>query len=67
MKILAPGTDVTIEQATIPGKITAASIRVDHVSYEVTYYADYMQRTVWCAESELMIKPKQKKLEVGFK
>ncbi len=37
MKVLAPGTDVTIEQASIPAKITTVNIHSDHVRYEVTY------------------------------
>ena len=67
MKILQPGTDVTIEQANIPGKISAVIIRANHVTYEVIYYADFIQRTVNCSENELLIRPRTKKVDVGFK
>ena len=52
MKVLAPGTDVTIEQASIPGKISSVNIHSDHVRYEVIYYVDYSQRTATLAENE---------------
>lgn len=67
MKLLTPGTDVTIEQANIPGRISAIIIRPDHVMYEITYYVDYAQRSVNCREDELQVKPKAKRLTVGFK
>ncbi len=67
MKVLAPGTDVTIEQASIPGKISSVNIHSDHVRYEVTYYVDYSQRTATLAENELQVNTKNKKMIVGFK
>lgn len=67
MKVLAPGTDVTIEQANIPGRISAVIIKADHVVYEVMYYADFVQRYVNCSEDELQVKPREKRLMVGFK
>ena len=67
MKILQPGTDVTIEQANIPGKINAVIIKADHVAYEVKYYCDFVMRTVECSENELLIRPRTKKVDVGFK
>lgn len=67
MKVLAPGTDVTIEQASIPGKISSVNIHSDHVRYEVTYYVDYSMRTATLAESELQVNTKNKKMIVGFK
>lgn len=67
MKVLAPGIDVTIEQANIPGKISAVIIKPDHVIYEVKYYCDFVMRTVECTENELLIRPRTKKVEVGFK
>ena len=67
MKVLQPGTDVTIEQANIPGKISAVIIKADHVVYEVMYYADFVQRYVNCSEDELQVKPREKRLVVGFK
>lgn len=67
MKVLAPGTDVTIEQASIPGKISSVNIHSDHVRYEVTYYVDYSLRTATVAENELQVNTKNKKMIVGFK
>jgi hypothetical protein len=67
MKVLSPGTDVTIEQANIPGKITTVNIHADHVRYEVTYYVDYTQRTATLAERDLLVNAKNKKITVGFK
>ena len=67
MKVLAPGTDVTIEQASIPGKISSVNIHSDHVRYEVIYYVDYSQRTATLAENELQVNTKNKKMIVGFK
>lgn len=67
MKVLAPGTDVTIEQASIPAKITTVNIHADHVRYEVIYYVDYSQRTATLAENELQVNTKNKKMIVGFK
>ena len=67
MKVLSPGTDVTIEQANIPGKINAVIIKADHVVYEIKYFADFVERVVCCNEDELQVKPKEKRLEIGFK
>ena len=67
MKVLAPGTDVTIEQANIPGKISAVIIKADHVAYEIKYFADFVERVVSCSEDELQVRPKEKRLEIGFK
>jgi len=67
VKVLPPGIDVTIEQANIPGKISAVIIRADHVVYEIKYYADFVMRTVECCEDELQVKPREKRLTVGFK
>lgn len=67
MKVLAPGIDVTIEQANIPGKISSVIIKPDHVAYEVKYYCDFVERFVNCSESELQVNTKAKRLTVGFK
>ena len=67
MKVLSPGTDVTIEQANIPGKISAVIIRANHVAYEIKYYVDFAMRTVECSEDEIQTKPREKRLTVGFK
>ena len=67
IKVLSPGTDVTIEQANIPGKISTVNIRADYVTYSVTYYADFVQRIVECSEDELQVRPREKRLTVGFK
>lgn len=67
IKVLSPGTDVTIEQANIPGKIATVNIHADHVRYEVTYYVDYAMRTATVAENELQVNTKNKKMIVGFK
>lgn len=67
IKVLSPGTDVTIEQASIPAKITSVNIHADHVRYEVTYYVDYSQRTATVAENELQVNTRNKKMIVGFK
>ena len=66
IKVLAPGTDVTIEQANIPGKVSSVNIKVDYIVYEVTYYADFTQRYAYCSEHELQVNTKNKKLSVGF-
>ena len=67
IKVLSPGTDVTIEQANIPGKISSVNIHADHVRYEVTYYVDYSMRTATLSEGELQVNTKNKKMIVGFK
>ena len=67
MKVLSPGTDVTIEQANIPGKINAVIIKADHITYEIKYFADFVERVVSCNEDELQVKPSEKRLTVGFK
>lgn len=67
IKVLSPGTEVTIEQANIPGRISMVNIKEDHITYEVTYYSDFMQRTVNCSEHELQVNTKNKKMTVGFK
>jgi hypothetical protein len=67
IRVYPPETDVTIEQANIPGKITAVIIRSDHVSYEVTYYADFTQRIITCSENELQVKMTARKIPIGFK
>lgn len=65
IKILPCGTDVIILQANITGKITCVAIRFEHVIYEITYYSEQVQQTVWCNECEFF--PAGKKENIGFK
>jgi len=64
LTIFPCGTDVVIIQPSLPGKITCIAIRFDTVAYEVTYYIDGVQQSVWCNQDEFI--PGSKKRKVGF-
>ena len=67
IKILPPGTDVTVTQAGVIGRISKVIIGYDSLSYEVTYYIDGVRQVVPCDEAELQICAGVKKASVGFK
>lgn len=67
IKILPPGTDVTITQAGAIGRISKVVIGYDSITYEVTYYIDGVRQVVPCDEEELQVCASQKKVSVGYK
>lgn len=67
IKVLAPGTDVTITQAGMPGRISKVIIGYDYLSYEVTYYIDGVRQVVPCDEAEMQVRSDMKKEKIGFK
>lgn len=67
IKILPPGTDVTITQAGVIGRISKIIIGYDSLQYEVTYYIDGVRQVVPCDEAELQVCAGLKKTSVGFK
>jgi hypothetical protein len=67
MKVLPPGTDVTITQAGVIGRISKVVIGYDSITYEVTYYIDGVRQVVPADEAELQVCASQKKVSVGFK
>lgn len=67
IKILPPGTDVTITQAGVIGRISKIIIGYDSLQYEVTYYIDGVRQVVPCDEDELQVCAGVKKTSVGYK
>ena len=67
IKVLAPGTDVTITQAGAIGRIQQVVIGYGVVRYDVSYYIDGMRQVVQCAEDELQVRADLKKVSVGYK
>ena len=67
IKILPPGTDVTITQAGVIGKVSQVVIGYDCIRYDVTYYIDGVRQVVPCDEAELQVCAGVKKTTVGFK
>ena len=67
IKILAPGTDVTITQAGALGRINKVIIGYGSITYEVTYYIEGVRQVVPCDEKELQVRADMKKVNVGFK
>lgn len=65
IKLYPCGTSVTIKLSKVEGVITAQVIRFNNVRYEITYYIGGEQYIIFCAEEELIINNKIKK--VGFK
>lgn len=52
IKLYPSGTRIRTTIGQIEGMITAACIRFSSVSYEITYFSDGEQRTVWMNEAE---------------
>jgi hypothetical protein len=67
IKILPPGTDVTITQAGAIGKVSKVVIGYEGIVYEVTYYIDGVRQVVPATEAELQVCAGVKKVSVGFK
>jgi hypothetical protein len=67
IKILPPGTDVTITQAGAIGKVSQVVIGYNSIRYEVTYYIDGVRQVVPADEAELQVCASQKKVSMGFK
>ena len=67
IKVLAPGTDVTITQAGALGRISKVVIGYDSITYEVTYYIEGVRQVVPCDEEELQVRADLKKTSVGYK
>ena len=67
IKILPPGTDVTITQAGAIGRISKVIIGYGVIRYDVSYYLDGVRQVVQCAEEELQVCASQKKVSVGYK
>ena len=65
IKLLPCGILVNIKLSKIEGIITAQVIRFNHIRYEITYYINGEQYIIFCAEEELIINNKIKK--VGMK
>jgi hypothetical protein len=67
IKILPPGTDVTITQAGAIGKVSKVVIGYEGITYEVTYYLEGVRQVVPATEQELQVCVGVKKASVGFK
>ncbi len=50
----------------IEAMVTCVSIRFDKISYELTYFSQSEQKTIWCHRNEFDIKEPSNK-EIGFK
>jgi hypothetical protein len=66
MDILSNGTQVRVGDG-IWGYITAACIRNNNISYEVTYFHDGEYITVWLYEFQFSIASETNKQKIGFK
>jgi len=52
IKLYPSGTHIRTTIGQIEGMITAACVRFSSVSYEIAYFYDGEQRTVWMNEAE---------------
>jgi hypothetical protein len=66
MKILKYGTEVKTAIGKIDAIITAANIRGDSVSYEISYFNNGEHKDVWVKECEIIPKTKEKVI-IGYK
>ena len=65
IKLYPSGTHIRTNLGQIEGMITAACVRFSSVSYEITYFYDGEQRTVWMNEVEFLTSDKM--VVIGFK
>ena len=66
MEILKCGVNVIIKLANIKGMITCCSIRFDKATYEITYFINGEQKTIWVNQNEFEIEDSET-LKIGFK
>lgn len=66
MEVLKCGSIVITKIAGIRGMITCVSIRFDKITYEITYFSDSEQRTIWMDVNEFEIEEIEK-IKIGFK
>ena len=66
MDILNCGAIVRVKIANIEAIITCAAIRFEKVTYELTYYSDIEQKTIWCNENEFEVSHGDRSV-IGFK
>lgn len=65
MEILPCGTPVKTKLGLIEGLITAACIRFEAVTYEISYFVDGQEKTIWMNEAEFTANVKHN--TIGFK
>jgi len=64
IKLFPCGTHIRTTLGQIEGMITAACVRFSSVSYEIAYFYDGEQRTVWMNEAEFSTAGNDKKIWV---
>lgn len=64
MKLLPCGITVRTKISNIEGMITAACIRFDKVTYEISYFSNSEQKVIWMHEKEFTTD--SKKQTIGF-
>lgn len=67
MKVVKCGSRVKSVLTNIEGIVTAASIRFNSVSYEVSYFNNGEYKQVWFNECEFELSSTAKKETIGFK
>lgn len=67
LKVIPCGTIVKTKYGNIEGMITCISIKFDKVLYEVSYFLNGDQKTVWMNEPEFEPSIVQDKSTIGFK
>lgn len=65
LKILPCGTYIRTKLGLIDGIITAACIRFDAVTYEISYFCDGEGKSLWMNEAEFTTNSKHS--TIGFK
>lgn len=67
MNLYKCGTHVKINMGLIEGMITAICIRFNAVTYEISYFTEGVQKTIWMNEAEFTPVSKCKRENIGFK
>ena len=65
MNIYPCGTTVKTKIGSINGMITCCSIRFDKANYEITYFVNMEQKTMWMSEQEF--ETSGTKTPIGYK
>lgn len=67
IEIIKSGTEVETVNGQIKGTVTAASIRFNSVSYEISYFHNGEYKSCWMNELEFKSMGDNYKQKVGFK
>lgn len=67
IEIYEGGTEATPKLNPVKSMITAAIIRFKDIRYELTYFHEGKQETVWMNEKEFTVPDGTEKKKIGYK